>query len=92
VYGAGGAYSWMPLTSVSEMIRRCEDAIRPLRESAVIGVALNTSDLDDAAAALAVSRITEETGLPTVDPVRSDPAPLVDAILTAHSARAAASE
>jgi uncharacterized NAD-dependent epimerase/dehydratase family protein len=92
VYGAGGAYSWMPLTSVSEMIRRCEDAIRPLRESAVIGVALNTSDLDDATAALAVSRITEETGLPTVDPVRSDPAPLVDAILAAHSARAAASE
>jgi hypothetical protein len=39
-----------------------------------------------------VSRISEETGLPTVDPVRSDPAPLIDAILAAHSARAAASE
>ena len=82
-YGGGGAFTWMPLPSVPEMIRICEDAIGPLRESKVIGIALNTSDLSDADAAAAAERLRKETGLPTVDPVREDPAPLVEAILQA---------
>lgn len=80
-YGGDGAYSWMTLPSVPEMIEICERAIAPLRESPVIGIALNTSDLDPATAARAASDVAAATGLPTVDPVRDDPGPLVEAIL-----------
>jgi uncharacterized NAD-dependent epimerase/dehydratase family protein len=74
-YGGNNAYHWMRLPSPAEMVRICEAAIAPLRHSPVIGVALNTWDLSDAEARDAVARIADETGLPTTDPVRFDPAP-----------------
>jgi uncharacterized NAD-dependent epimerase/dehydratase family protein len=83
-YGGGDAYSWMRLPTPAEMVRICENAIAPLRPSPVIGVALNTWDLDDAEAREAVLRIQDETGLPTTDPVRFDPAPLTEAIEAAR--------
>lgn len=79
-YGGGGAYHWMKLPSVPEMIDICERAIAPLRESKVIGIALNTSDLSVEEAREVAVRLQRETGLPTVDPVRDDPQPLVEAI------------
>lgn len=82
-FSGGGGYEWMRLPSPATMVQICEAAIAPLRESRVIGVALNTFDLDEAAARAAADRIAAETGLPTTDPVRWDPAPLVDAILEA---------
>ncbi|HEX5726900.1 MAG TPA: DUF1611 domain-containing protein [Longimicrobiaceae bacterium] len=82
-------YEWMRLPSVPEMIRICEDAIAPLRASPVIGISLNTFDLDDAAARDAIARTEDETGLPATDPVRYDPAPLADAILAARERKAA---
>jgi uncharacterized NAD-dependent epimerase/dehydratase family protein len=50
-------------------------------------VALNTFDLDDDAACRAIETTQRETGLPTTDPVRFDPAPLVDAIADFHRDR-----
>ena len=48
----------------------------------VVGIALNTSECADDAAALAeCERITAETGLPCVDPIRHGSAKLVDAVL-----------
>lgn len=88
-YGGGGAYHWMTLPGLAEMIRICEGAIRPLRESPVIGIALNTSDLTEEQAREEVARAREETGLPATDPVRYDPAPLADAILRAREAKRA---
>lgn len=88
-YGGGGAYDWMPLPSVPEMIRLCEEAIRPLRVSPVIGVALNTADLEEDRARAAVAKVEAETGLPATDPVRFDPGPLVDAITRARAAKVA---
>jgi uncharacterized NAD-dependent epimerase/dehydratase family protein len=89
-YNTGGSYTWMRLPTVPEMIRLCEGAIAPLRESPVIAVALNTWDLDDAAARDAIARVEDETGLPATDPVRFDPAPLADAVLAARERKAAA--
>lgn len=83
VYGGNGAYAWMPLPSVPEMIRIYEGAIAPLRPSRVIGVALNTYDLAEAAAREAVRRTEAETGLPATDPVRWGAEPLVEAIVAA---------
>ncbi|MEX2583562.1 MAG: DUF1611 domain-containing protein [Gemmatimonadota bacterium] len=88
-YGGNGAYRWMALPSLTEMIDICERAIRPLREAKVIGVALNTSDLSDEDARAAREDAESRTGLPTTDPVRWDPSPLVEAILEASQAKAA---
>jgi uncharacterized NAD-dependent epimerase/dehydratase family protein len=77
------SYDWMRLPTVPEMIRVCEGAIAPLRESRVIGIALNTWDLSEEEARAAARRLEDETGLPAVDPVRFDAAPLADAILQA---------
>jgi uncharacterized NAD-dependent epimerase/dehydratase family protein len=52
-----------------------------------VGIALNTYDLDEAAARSACEAATRETGLPATDPVRYDDAPLVDALLAAQEAR-----
>ena len=46
----------------------------------VVGLALNTRELDDAAARAAVDAATADTGLPATDPVRFGVAELVDAI------------
>ena len=56
----------------------------------MIAVALNTFDLDDDAARRVVEETERETGLPTTDPVRFDPAPIVDAIATFHEGEDAA--
>ena len=64
-----------------------EAAAAPLRPAPVIAVALNTYDLDDAAARAAIETTQRETGLPVTDPVRFDPAPITDAIARFHANR-----
>ena len=83
-YGGGGVNSWMPLPSVAETIRLYESLARPLKESRVIGISLNTWDLTDDEARDAAARLEDETNLPVTDPVRFDPGPLLDAILAAR--------
>jgi uncharacterized NAD-dependent epimerase/dehydratase family protein len=83
VFGSGGAFEWVTLPSLPEMIGICEGAIGPLRETPVIGIALNTSDLGDEDARAAIAQAEGETGLPATDPVRYPPAPLVEAVVEA---------
>ena len=78
---------WVPIPPLPELIALHEQVAAPLRPAPVIAVALNTFDLDDAAARDAVRRAEDETGLPATDPVRFDPAPLVDAIARFHAER-----
>lgn len=81
-YNRNDVYSWMQLPSVQENIAICEAAIAPLKPSSrVIAICLNTWDLTEEEARAEVERIQAETGLPTTDPVRFDPAPVVEAIL-----------
>jgi uncharacterized NAD-dependent epimerase/dehydratase family protein len=87
-YGGNGAYSWMPLPGAPDAIRLCEAVVEPLKPSRVIAVSLNTWDLTDAQARDAVARTEDETGLPATDPVRFDPAPLVDAVLAEQARKA----
>ena len=58
----------------------------------MIAVALNTFDLGEDAARRVVEETRRETGLPTTDPVRLDPAPIVDAIAGFHAAQSAGSD
>jgi D-glutamate N-acetyltransferase len=78
---------WVKIPPLPDFIRMSEAALVALRPAPVIAVALNTFDLDDDAARRAIETVEQETGLPTTDPVRFDPAPIVDAIATFHEAR-----
>jgi uncharacterized NAD-dependent epimerase/dehydratase family protein len=81
VYGSSGVFSWVELPSLPEAIRIYESAIAPLRESRVVGIALNTWDLSEEEARAAIQRAEAETSLPATDPVRFDAGVLADAIL-----------
>ena len=80
-------HAWVKIPPLPEFIAMQESAAAPLRPAPVIAVALNTYDLDDGAARAAVARVATETGLPTTDPVRFDPAPIIDAIEAFHRTR-----
>jgi uncharacterized NAD-dependent epimerase/dehydratase family protein len=83
-------HPWVPLPRLADLVRMHESAAAPLRPAPVVAVALNTFDLDDAAAKAAIAAAECETGLPATDAVRFDPAPIVDAIERFHAGRTAA--
>jgi uncharacterized NAD-dependent epimerase/dehydratase family protein len=72
--------AWLRIPPLSEYIRLYETIAAAVHPTRVIGISLNTYDLSDKAARLACDDATRETGLPATDPVRFDPAPLLDAI------------
>lgn len=72
---------WLEIPPLTDVIALHESIATPLRPARTLGVSLNTADLSDREARVAIERTSEETGLPTTDPVRFDPAPLVDAVL-----------
>jgi uncharacterized NAD-dependent epimerase/dehydratase family protein len=78
-----GREPWVKIPSYPELIDIYERAARPVRPTRVLGICLNTFDLNDAAAREAIARAAEETGLPATDPVRFDAGPLVEAIVHA---------
>ncbi|MCP3970076.1 MAG: DUF1611 domain-containing protein [Rhodobacteraceae bacterium] len=69
-----------PLPEVVALNEMTASANGALTEARVIGIALNTRDLDDAAARSEISRTAEETGLPVTDPVRFGADVLADQI------------
>jgi uncharacterized NAD-dependent epimerase/dehydratase family protein len=78
---------WVKIPSLTGLIALHDAVTRPLRHAPTIAIAMNTFDLDDSAARDAIERGMAETRLPVTDPVRFDPAPIVDAIVAAHVAR-----
>jgi D-glutamate N-acetyltransferase len=76
-----GREPWVRIPSYAEMIEIYERAAQPVHPTKVIGICLNTYDMDERAARAAVAKAAEDTGLPATDPVRFDSAPLVDAIV-----------
>jgi uncharacterized NAD-dependent epimerase/dehydratase family protein len=78
--------SWLKMPSLPEYIRLYETIAAAVHPSRVVGIALNTYDMDDATARAACAAAERETGLPATDPVRFDDGPLVDAILKASRA------
>jgi uncharacterized NAD-dependent epimerase/dehydratase family protein len=66
-----------PLSELVELHERISLLARPAR---VRAIALNTRDLDEAAARRAVAETEAETGLPADDPVRFGAGKLVDAL------------
>jgi uncharacterized NAD-dependent epimerase/dehydratase family protein len=78
---------WVPIPPLLDMIRLYEQSMRHLRASPVIAIALNTYDMSDDDARAAIDQVQSETGLPTTDAVRYDPAPIAQAIHEFHRTR-----
>ena len=78
---------WVKIPPLVDFIGLSEAAAAPLRPAPVIAVALNTYDLDEDTARRAIETVQRETGLPTTDVVRYDPAPVADAIAKFHQTR-----
>ncbi len=69
------------IPALSEYVRLYEiigSAVHPTR---VIGISLNTYDMTESEARRACEEAARETGLPTTDPVRFDPEPLLQAVM-----------
>lgn len=81
-----GREPWVKIPPLAELIELHERAAAPVYPTKVIGICLNTFDMDEGDARAAVERAVRETGLPATDPVRFDPATVVDAIERAAAA------
>jgi uncharacterized NAD-dependent epimerase/dehydratase family protein len=75
--------SWVKIPPLSQYVDWYESIGGAVHPTRVIGVALNTFDLDEDAARRACDTAAEETGLPATDPVRFDGGVLVEAIVQA---------
>ncbi len=82
--------SWLRIPPLSEYVRLYETVAGFVHPTKTIGISLNTYDLSEADAKAAIAAAEKETGLPCTDPVRFDPAPLVDAVARARDAYRAA--
>jgi len=76
-----GREPWVRIPPLSELVEIYERAAAPVRPTKVIGICLNTFDMDEAAARAAVAQAAADTGLPATDPVRFGPGALADAII-----------
>jgi uncharacterized NAD-dependent epimerase/dehydratase family protein len=76
--------AWLELPPLTEYVRLYEMIGSAVHPTKVVGICLNTYDMSDDEARAACEKAAAETELPTTDPVRFDPAPLVEAIAAAH--------
>jgi uncharacterized NAD-dependent epimerase/dehydratase family protein len=74
-----------PLLSYRQLIRAYEGLCASVKPARVAGIALNTSDLDEAAARAEITRARGESGLPADDVVRFGPHRLYDEMSTAFA-------
>jgi uncharacterized NAD-dependent epimerase/dehydratase family protein len=72
--------AWLRIPPLAEYVRMYESIGGAVHPTRVIGVSLNTYDLNDLDARRACDQAQKETGLPATDPVRFDSSPLVNAI------------
>jgi uncharacterized NAD-dependent epimerase/dehydratase family protein len=80
-----GREPWVKIPPYPELIEIYEQAAEPVHPTRVIGICLNTYDMDEQAAHEACARAADETGLPATDPVRFESDALVDAIIGARA-------
>lgn len=78
--------AWLRIPPLAEYVRLYETVASFVHPTRTIAISLNTYDLTDAEARRACEAATRETGLPCTDPVRFDPAPLIEAVAQAREA------
>jgi uncharacterized NAD-dependent epimerase/dehydratase family protein len=72
---------WLRIPPLADYVKLYEMIGSAVHPTKVIAVSMNTYDLTDAEARAACAAATRDTGLPCTDPVRYDPAPLLEAIV-----------
>jgi len=77
--------AWLRIPPLTEYIRLYETIGSAVHPTKVIGISLNTYDMTDGDARRACEAAARDTGLPATDPVRFDPTPLVDAVVSARA-------
>jgi uncharacterized NAD-dependent epimerase/dehydratase family protein len=82
--------AWLRIPPLSEYIKLYETIGSAVHPTKVIGISLNTYDMSDEAARRVCEAAGRETGLPATDPVRFDPAPLLEAVKHGREAYLAA--
>ena len=82
--------AWLRIPPLTEYIRLYETIGSAVHPTKVIGDLAQHLRLTDAEARRACEEAARETGLPATDPVRFDPAPLVDAVIARGRARSGA--
>ena len=73
-------YESFPLPSIPKYVDLYESLAAPVSDATVVAGALDTSELDDAAARRALAAYESAIGAPTTDVLRYDPAELLEAI------------
>jgi uncharacterized NAD-dependent epimerase/dehydratase family protein len=74
----------VPIPALPRLVQIYEEAVSWIgREARVVGIALNTRDLDHGEAERAIESAERETGITATDPVRLDARKLVDACIRA---------
>ncbi|MDQ3862828.1 MAG: NAD-dependent epimerase/dehydratase family protein, partial [Actinomycetota bacterium] len=76
-------FAGVPRPSPSLAARLYEEVAALVKPAPVVAVSVNTRGLEDAEAEEFVAQVPDETGLPSVDPLRASAAPLLEAVLDA---------
>lgn len=79
-----------PMPSLATYIDLYERVLAPVHPGKVVGIALNTLEMDDDAAAKIIAQVSRETGLPVADVIREGDAGcrrLAEAVLKARAAK-----
>jgi len=71
----------VPIPPLPEWIALYEGLLRPLHPARVVGIAVNTFGMEEAAARAAVDAAAAETGLPATDVIRYGCEPLLSAVI-----------
>ena len=79
--------SEVPMPSLATVRDAAEQAAAWVHESVTVAVALNTLDMNDAAARVECEAVARELGLPVTDPVRFGAEPLAGAVVAAWERR-----
>ena len=80
-----------PRPEPAHIIHLYEEVAALVKPAPVVAVSVNTKGLGEEEAEAFVSKVSDETGLPAVDPFRSSPAPILEAVLAAPNTRATGS-
>jgi uncharacterized NAD-dependent epimerase/dehydratase family protein len=83
----GDTEAGWPIPPLRELVEAYQTAAGWLRPAKVVGVALNTSGVDEPTGRAACGRATRDTGLPASDPVRFGAASLARAVLDFAASR-----
>ena len=78
----------VPRPSPASVARLYEEVASLIKPAPVVAVSLNTRGLNEQKARELITAVADETGLPTADPFRSSPAPILEAVLEAPKSKA----